>query len=107
MTLSYQITPAAAADLDTQADYLAREAGMDVALRFYVAAANTFASIARMPGLGERRESKHIRLDGSRVWRVEGFERHLVFYRQTDEGLLIIRVLHSARDVNRLIEEEQ
>jgi plasmid stabilization system protein ParE len=30
----YHVTPAADADLDAQAAYLAREAGMDTALRF-------------------------------------------------------------------------
>jgi hypothetical protein len=35
MTSSYRVLPAADTDLDDQAAYLAREANLDVALRFY------------------------------------------------------------------------
>ena len=52
----YRVSPAADADLDDQAAYLTRESGMETALRFYDAAATTFEAIARMPGIGERRE---------------------------------------------------
>jgi len=77
MTL-YRVSPAADADLDDQAAYLAREAGLALALRFYDAASATFEAIARLPGLGERRESPDPRLAGLRVRRVDGFENHLV-----------------------------
>jgi toxin ParE1/3/4 len=60
----HHVSPAADADLDDQAAYLAREAGLETALRFYDAAATTFDAIARMPGIGERRESVNPRLAG-------------------------------------------
>lgn len=37
----YQVSPAADADLDDQAAYLASEAGIDTALRFYDATTST------------------------------------------------------------------
>jgi toxin ParE1/3/4 len=92
--------PAADRDLDDQAAYLAREASLEVAFRFYDAADATFHQIARMPGLGERRDSIHPRLDGLRIRRIDGFAHHLVFYRPTDDGIDIVRVLHGARDID-------
>ena len=105
--MNYRVLPAADADLDDQADYLAREASLETALRFYDAAASTFEAITRMPGLGERRETLKPRLAGLRVWRIEGFENHWVFYQQTEAGIEIVRVLHGARDIATVIEEDQ
>jgi toxin ParE1/3/4 len=104
MTSSYRILPAADTDLDDQAAYLAREASLDVALRFYDAAATAFEAIARMPGLGERRPTTNPRLEGLRVRRIPGFEKHLIFYRAVADGIEIVRVLHGARDIDRLLE---
>ena len=58
-----------------------------------------------MPGIGERREPSNPQLAGLRVWRVEGSENHLVFYRTNDGGIDIVRVLHGARDIDRVLEE--
>ena len=38
-----------------------------------------------MPGIGEPWQSANPRLAGLRVCRVEGFEKHLIFYRPADE----------------------
>jgi toxin ParE1/3/4 len=78
-------------------------AGLDTALRFYDAAAATFEKLARTPRLGEQRESSDPRLSGLRVWRVEGFPNHLIFYRPIDGGIEVIRVLHAARDIDRVL----
>jgi toxin ParE1/3/4 len=106
MTPGYHVFPAADADLDHQADYLAREASLDTALRFYNAARMTIEKIAQNPGIGQRRDSLNPRLTGLRVWRVEGFEKHLIFYRPGDDGVEIIRVLHGARDIGRVLDED-
>jgi toxin ParE1/3/4 len=106
MTPRFNVLPSADRDLDDQAEYLAREASLETALRFYDAANTTFEKLARMPGMGERRESPKPRLAGLRVWRIEGFENHLVFYRPIDGGIEIVRVLHGARDIDRLLESE-
>jgi toxin ParE1/3/4 len=106
MTPSYHVLPAADRDLDDQAAYLASEASLETALRFYDAAAATFEKIARMPGIGERRDSIKPRLAGLRVWRIEGFEKHLIFYQPTDGGIDIVRVLHGARDIDTVLDED-
>lgn len=104
MTRSYDVLPAADRDLDDQAAYLATEASLETALRFYDAARSTFSKVADMPGIGEQWESTDSRLAGLRVWRIEGFEKHLIFYRPADNGIQIIRVIHAARDIDRLLE---
>ena len=106
MIPGYHVLPAADADLDHQADYLAREASLDTALRFYDAARTTFEKMAQTPNIGQKRESPNPRLEGLRVWRIEGFERHLIFYRPGDDGIEIVRILHGARDIDSVLDEE-
>jgi toxin ParE1/3/4 len=102
----YHVRPSADLDLDGHAEYLAREASLETALRFYDAAASTFENLTRMPGVGERRESSNPRLAGLRVWRIDGFPKHLIFYRPMDSGIEIIRVLNGARDIDSVLEAE-
>ena len=104
MTSHYRVLPAADRDLDELAAYLETEASLETALRFYDAASSTFARIAGMPSIGERWSSSHPRLAALRVWRIEGFENHIVFYRPVDDGIDIVRVLHGSRDIDRALE---
>jgi toxin ParE1/3/4 len=90
----FHVLPAADRDLDDQA-------------AFYDAANTTFEALARMPGMGERRESRQPRLAGMRVGRVEGFENHLIYYRPVEGGIEIVRVLHGARDIDRALESDR
>jgi len=106
MTPRVSVLPAADRDIDGQAVYLMREASLETALRFYDATAATFDKLARMPGMGERRESSNPRLAGLRVWRIDGFPDHLLFYRPVEGGIEIIRVLHGARDVDAVLDSE-
>jgi toxin ParE1/3/4 len=39
------------------------------------------------------------------MWRVRGFERYLIFYRPTDDGIDVVRVLHGSRDIESLFED--
>lgn len=105
MTARYRILPAADRDLDDQAAYLASQASLESALRFYDAASSTFARLAGMPGLGERWPSTNPRLAGLRIGRIEGFQNHLVFYRLVDDGIDIVRVIHAARDLDAVLNQ--
>ncbi len=81
-------------------------ASLEAPQRFYDAAAATFEKLARMPGLGERRESLNPRLAGLRVRRIEGFPNHLIFCRPVEDGIEVVRVLHGAGDIDRVLESE-
>lgn len=106
MTPRFSVLPAADRDLDDQAAYLAQEASLEVALRYYDAAAETFTFLARNPGVGALRESKDPAFVGIRVWRVNGFDKHLVFYRAVEDGIEIVRVLHGHRDLDSILGPE-
>lgn len=36
------------------------------------------------------------------MWRIAGFDSCLIFYRPTERGVEIIRVIHGSRDVEQL-----
>jgi len=56
--------------------------------------------------MGKTREVRNPRLSGLRQWRVKGFESYLIFYRPIPEGIEVLRVLHGARDIDRILDEE-
>jgi toxin ParE1/3/4 len=99
------VHPAADQDLDEQFDDLSRDS-LEVALRFLSAAEQTFRELAQMPGIGAPKKFRNPQLAGVRQWRIRGFERHLIFYRETQDGIEVIRVLHGARDVESILERE-
>jgi toxin ParE1/3/4 len=107
MTPRVRVLPAADRDIDGQAAYLLHEASLETALRFYDATAATFEKLAPMPGMGQRRETSNLLLAGLRVWRVDGFPNHLIFYRPIEGGIEIIRILHAARDIDAVLESER
>jgi toxin ParE1/3/4 len=69
------------------------------AQRFLKAAENAFAQLARVPELGSTWETQKLDLIGLRVWPIPRFRSYLVFYRTTEQGIEIVRVLHAARDL--------
>lgn len=40
-----------------------------------------------------------------RFWLVKGFEEYMIFYRVFDNYIEVIRILHSAQDIDSLLEE--
>ena len=40
------------------------------------------------------------------MWRVQRFDQHLIFYRPVAEGIEVIRVLHSSRDLAAVLDED-
>jgi toxin ParE1/3/4 len=42
-----------------------------------------------------------------RIWRIDGFPNHLIFYRPIEGGIEIVRVLHGARDIDAVLESER
>jgi len=74
--------------------------------KFLDVAEEDFQRLAEMPGLGSPRtigpnDPIHVRM-----WPVSDFRNYLIFYQSTDEELIIIRVLHGARDIERILEME-
>ena len=77
----------------------------DAAERFLDSAEQTFERLAGMPRSGRPWRSPNRRLAGLRVVPIADFSNYLVFYRPEDNGITIVRVLHGARDIDRVLDE--
>lgn len=106
MTARYTVRPKADADLDRQAFYYVREGSPDLGRRFLLAAHTAFVLLAKFPSIGWAPQFPHPLLPTLRVWRVRRFERILILFVPAAEGVDILRVIHSARDLSALIKRE-
>jgi toxin ParE1/3/4 len=59
--------------------------------------------LADMPALGSRYESHAPELTGVRFFPVTRYRNYLVFYRPTATGIEVLRVLHGAQDIERIL----
>lgn len=75
----------------------------DAARRFLAGVECAPDAVAAMPGIGAPRRYRHPKLEGLRMIAVQGFDRHLVFYRPTGNGIEVVRVLHAARDIEAVL----
>ena len=91
-------------DLEDQFNYIAMD-NLGAAARFTRAAEETFLQLVQMPNMGRHSEFQSSRLSNVRQWRIPGFENHLIFYRPIEDGIEVLRVLHGARDIERLFNE--
>ena len=105
MSKRFFILEAADREIDAQVAYYAEQGGAALAERFYAALKSTFQSLVENPGHGRRFESSHAALAGVRIWLVHGFP-FLVYYREVDDGIEILHVLHGARDRDRILDPE-
>jgi toxin ParE1/3/4 len=103
---SVERRPRARTDVIEQAIYLGEEATEEVALRFIDAVDAAFGRLANTPDVGRLREFQNDRLAGLRSWPVPGFPNHLIFYRVHESVVEIVRILHGARDLLQLLDED-
>jgi len=96
------LRPEAERDLDEQADYIAREHSVEAALRFYAAVEDSLGLLMAQPRMGAARRFRNPLLAGVRMCVVKGWEKHLIFYRAVKGGIEVLRILHGARDIERL-----
>lgn len=83
-------------DLQTVAQFIHHDNPFAARL-FLEAAYGTFEFLACNPGVGRQRAD--LGFPEIRSWRVEGFGRYLIFYRELLDRIQIWRVLHGARDL--------
>ena len=95
--------PAANRDLIDRFAYIGQDSEGS-ATRFLSAAEDTFLELAHMPGMGVAVSLRSSRDSNLRRWRIQGFENFLIFYRPIEDGIEVIRVLHGAREIERLLE---
>lgn len=97
---------AALHDLIDLAYYIALD-NVAAAYQFLDQAEESFHDLERMPLMGSSREFQDSTLTKIRMWRVKDFPKHLIFYRPIEDGIEIIRVLHSSRDIAGLFSEDE
>ncbi|MBX3294463.1 MAG: type II toxin-antitoxin system RelE/ParE family toxin [Acidobacteria bacterium] len=78
----------------------------DLAQRFLDSCDETFKLIASHPQLGAPNKFSVQKLSSVRMVRVRGFEKYLIFYIPTDNEIRILHVFHSAKDYNRVFDED-
>lgn len=83
------------------ADYIAQD-NYSAALRFLDAVENTFRFLAANHEAGQTCRFGNPETEGLRVWAVERFRNYLIFYRPTDDGIVVERVRHGARNLDAL-----
>jgi toxin ParE1/3/4 len=98
--MPYQITPSAAADLDAIYNYIPRD-NLPAAGRMLRRFIEAFRKLADQPVLGHLRED--LTDEPFRFWPAGAY---LIIYRPDTNPLEILRVVHGARDIVRLLEEE-
>lgn len=75
----------------------------EAARRFVAAVEDAIRKLADMPGMGAIRGSPDPDLAGLRQWPVKGFRNFLVIYRPLRDGIVVVRVMHGAQDIDRAI----
>ena len=105
MKRSIVILPLARSDLYEIGLYLA-ERDVAVSKRFNRAVDRTLEYLLASPKSGEKRNYSNPEYANMRIWQVDGFPNHLIFYRVDTTALTVIRVLHGARDYETMFNEE-
>lgn len=96
----YVLTAAARADLSEIAAFI-REDSPEAARRVVQSLQTAMGRLAERPGMGHIRED--LARASLRFWPVYSY---LIIYRPESRPLQILRVLHAARDVQSLLEDE-
>jgi len=77
------------------------EVNPDAAERFCDAVERALALLERNPLLGSKAGFRHA--PEVRKWVIQPFHKYILFYLPTAEGVVLIRLLHGARDLPGLI----
>jgi toxin ParE1/3/4 len=102
MKLELYITPQADQDIDEQFAFIS-VGSENKARKFYEAVFQTMEDLAQMPYKGAVCRFAEAELHGLRRWHVKGFMKHLIFYRMEEDTLVIVRILHAARDLENVL----
>lgn len=101
------VTEVAALDIVEQARWYHEQSGSTLATRWERAATAALLLLVKRPHSGSPCLFKTLELQDVRRLPISGFPRHLVLYRLTSEGVLVLRVVHGARDLEALLSGNQ
>ena len=93
---------AATADILEQAHWYSRQSGKTLAKRWENAVTSAVLRVVNAPAAGRLCAFRPRELRDVRRTTVAGFPKHLLFYQSREEEVVILRVVHGARDLERL-----
>ncbi len=97
-----RLSDAAVSDILEQAEWYRSQSGNVLAKRWERAVTSALLSIMRNPQSGAPCTFNSDELQGIRRTRIARFSKHLIFYRTGRDEILILRVIHGARDLESL-----
>jgi len=100
------VLPAADRDIERCFCYLRDESGLDRAFRFLQGLQDSFDLIQLMPFVGSPRNFSRLRARSLRKWPVKGFKDILIFYKVTKDHIEVSRILHTKRDIQTILDDQ-
>lgn len=95
----------AAHDLEELVDYLALQ-DISLASRFIDSVEQAYLNIRQNPTTGFLADFIDERLRNIRIMIVPDFPNHLIFFRESQESVRVMRVLHASRNVARMFGDD-
>jgi toxin ParE1/3/4 len=96
------LSEAAAVDIVEQADWYQHRSGEELAIRWESEVVSALIRIEKNPRSGAKGSFRTEELHEVRRMPIEGFPKHLILYREQDTEIIILRVVHGARDLENL-----
>jgi toxin ParE1/3/4 len=96
------LSDSAVADILDQADWYEGQSDRKLAMRWEKAVTSSLLRIGSNPRSGAACSFRAEELRDVRRAPVAGFSKHLIFYRFQEKEVLVLRVVHGARDLESL-----
>jgi toxin ParE1/3/4 len=96
------LSDAAVADILEQADWYMAQSGQALAQRWEKAVTSAVLRVVKNPAAGTPCTFRAAELRKVRRTTIPGFPKHLLFYRIYGTEMLVLRVIHGARDLEKL-----
>lgn len=97
------LSDAAVADIVEQAEWYWAQSGNDLAGRWERAVTSAILRVVNRPTTGAPCTFQSPELRNVRRVAIRGFPKHLLFYRFDSGEVFVLRVVHGARDLERLL----
>jgi plasmid stabilization system protein ParE len=107
--MELRVSEAAALAIVEQSDYYQQAADGSLANRWEAAVDEAIRSLSNVPERGARCRFRSAALADLRWISIPGFPRHMIFYRHisAEQIILIVHVLHGARNLETLLGQDQ
>jgi toxin ParE1/3/4 len=100
--LRIRLTDGAANDILEQADWYEQHSSRALAKRWESAVTSALIRTARNPDSGAPCRFNSDELRGVRRIPIARFPKHLIFYKTEKDETVVLRIIHGARDLERL-----